>query len=47
MNNQGLAICRSVFKSGGSVPTVEQFTKAWSALINQLEKSKEVLAAAR
>lgn len=47
MNNQGIPVCRSVFKSGESVTTVEQFTKAWSALINQLEKSKEVLAAAR
>lgn len=47
MNDQRSTICRSVFKSGESATTVEQFTKVWSALINRLEKSKEALAAAR
>ncbi len=47
MDDQGLAICRSVFKSGGNAPDAERFTRAWAALIEQTEKAKEILAAAR
>ncbi len=47
MADQGLVICRSVFKSGENAPDVERFTKAWAALIGQTEKAKEALAGAR
>ncbi len=45
--DQGIVICRSIFKSGENTPDVERFTKAWAALIEQMEKAKEALGAAR
>ena len=32
--------CRSVFKDGRSVTSVNAYTKAWITLINQAEKNK-------
>lgn len=39
--------CTSIFKSGESKTSMEQFTQVWIALINQIEKSKGVLAGIR
>lgn len=36
-------LCRSVFKSGGNEPSVDDFTKKWIELINNLEKRKNFL----
>ncbi len=47
MAGQGIVVCTSVFKSGGNTPDVERFTKAWAVLIEQTEKAKEALDAAR
>lgn len=33
---------KSVFKSGESTTTKEQFTKMWTELINTLEKGKSI-----
>ncbi len=45
--NDGKLLCVSVFKSGESTVTKEQFTKAWVDLINKIEKSKESIARRR
>lgn len=34
-------LCKSIFKDGKSMPTKEEYTRKWIALINQLEKSKK------
>lgn len=34
------ALCRSVFKSGESAPSVKQFTEKWIELVNRLEKNR-------
>ncbi len=39
--------CRSVFQNGTQETTTERYTKIWITLINQIEKSKEVLAELR
>ncbi len=39
-NNESTIVCKSVFKSGESTTTKEQFTKNWIELINTLEKGK-------
>lgn len=36
------AICRSVFKGGGSTTSTKQFTQKWIELINQIERGKRV-----
>lgn len=36
--------CQSVFKSGESTTTKNQFTHKWIELINQLEKNKRIAA---
>ena len=36
--------CQSVFKSGESITTKNQFTRKWIELINQLEKNKRIAA---
>jgi len=36
--------CQSVFKSGESTTTKNQFTRKWIELINQLEKNKRIAA---
>ena len=36
--------CQSVFKSGESTTTQNQFTRKWIELINQLEKNKRIAA---
>lgn len=35
-------ICKSVFKSGESTTTRDEFTKKWIELINRLENSKSI-----
>ena len=35
-------ICKSVFKSGESTTSKNQFTKMWIELINKIEKNKAV-----
>lgn len=37
--------CHSVFKSGNSVPTPEQFTELWISMIQLIEQGEETLAA--
>lgn len=39
--------CRSVFKDGKREPDPAEYTRLWAALINQLERSKAVLAGAQ
>ncbi len=41
MDNQ--SICTSVFKEGQKLSS-EYYTKIWITLINQLEKSKQILS---
>lgn len=36
-------LCKSVFREEREFPTPGSYTKAWIALINQLEKRKEEL----
>lgn len=35
-------LCRSVFKSGESTTSKNQFTKKWIEMINRIEKNKAV-----
>ena len=46
MEHTGKAIsaspCKSVFRSGESTITKEQFTQIWIAMINRIEKGKNV-----
>ena len=42
-----IPICRSVFQKGAPTTTTEKYTQIWITLINQIEKSKEVLAELR
>ncbi len=45
MNSGAVAsACKSVFKGGKDAPTPEQYTQIWTALINQMERSRQVLA---
>lgn len=39
--------CRSIFKNGGDTVTVQEFTNMWITLINQMERSKAILAGKR
>ena len=39
--------CRSVFRENATAPTKENYTNLWTALINQMERSKAVLAKAK
>lgn len=41
-NKADKTICKSVFKSGESTITTNQFTEKWIELINRLEKNKSV-----
>lgn len=36
--------CRSVFREGSAATTTEKYTQLWTALINQMERSKKILA---
>lgn len=38
--------CRSVFREGSAATTAEKYTQLWTALINQMERSKKILAGA-
>lgn len=40
-------ICKSFFKSGENCTTVQAYTDMWIQLINQLERSKMILAGTR
>lgn len=40
-------LCRSVFKSGEGETTAQHVTQIWTALINQMEKSKGSITASR
>ena len=42
-----IPVCRSVFQAGAPTTTREKYTQIWITLINQIEKSKEVLAELR
>ena len=42
-----IPICRSVFQKGAPSTTTEKYTQIWITLINQIEKSKKVLAELR
>ena len=42
-----IPICRSVFQKGAPTTTTEKYTQIWITLINQIEKSKKVLAEVR
>lgn len=39
--------CRSVFRDGSAATTAEAYTQLWTALINQMERSKKDLAGAK
>ncbi len=39
-NDDKTTVCKSVFKSGESTISKNQFTKKWIELINMLEKNK-------
>ena len=41
-NEKSKNICSSVFKSGESTTSKNQFTKMWIELINKIEKNKAV-----
>lgn len=36
--------CQSVFKNGKTETTAQEITRVWIALINQIERSKAILA---
>lgn len=39
--------CRSIFHEGAATTTTEKYTQLWTALINQMEHSKRILAGAK
>ena len=39
--------CRSVFREGPAAATTERYTQLWTALINQMERGKKILAGAK
>ena len=39
--------CRSVFRKNAAAPAREAYTNLWAALINQMERSKKILAGAK
>ena len=39
--------CRSVFRENAAAPTKEIYTNLWTTLINQMERSKKILAGAK
>ena len=41
-NKESTTVCKSVFKSGESTTTEQEFTDKWIELINTLEKGKSV-----
>lgn len=40
-------VCKSIFKGEKKQPTQEKYTNIWVALINQIERNKQVLAETR
>lgn len=46
MNKQPSASspCRSIFRDGAAETTKEAYTALWISLINQMERSKKILA---
>lgn len=45
MNQPTTASCRNVFRDGNI--TKEKYTKLWAVLLNQMERSKQVLTGAQ
>jgi hypothetical protein len=45
--NETRVLCKNVFKSGENTTSKEQFTKAWVALVNQLERNKRTISPER
>ncbi len=43
MQEQNSAPCKSIFEGGKKETTREQFTQIWITLINQIEKSREIV----
>ena len=41
MNGKHISFCTSIFASGETHPTSEQYTNVFIKLVNQLERSKE------
>lgn len=39
--------CKSVFRAGTEKVTKENYTQLWISLINQMERSKKILAGAK
>ena len=39
--------CKSVFRAGTEKATKENYTQLWTSLINQMERSKKILAGAK
>ena len=39
--------CRSIFRENAAAPSKEAYTDLWIALINQIERSKKILAEAK
>ena len=39
--------CRSVFREGSAAAVTEKYTQLWTALINQMERSRKTLAGAK
>ncbi len=45
-HNAAAPRCRSIFKGDKNRPESEQYTRIWIALINRMERNKQVLAGA-
>ena len=39
--------CRSIFRENSAATTTEKYTQLWTSLINQMERSKKILAGAK
>lgn len=39
--------CRSIFRENAAAPSKENYTRLWGSLINQMERSKKILAEAK
>ena len=47
MKTTASAPCKSVFRDGTTAITQETYTKLWTSLINQMERSKKTLSRAK
>lgn len=39
--------CRNIFRENAAAPTKKNYTQLWTTLINQMERSKKILAGAK